>query len=299
MTTLGALGKKYDEWRRKALPQSVNDADWRHEETRARLIEIKELLLPRFPQRSASGTQALQDELRATLRLLEPQKAIGVAKTRVGSAGDGGYVQLDDLTGVIHAFSFGVCDDDAWDLAMAQAGVPVEQFDHSVDNAPSSHPLLRFHRKMITAQRGPDSESLSALVSEFSKSDAPDLFLKMDIEGWEWEVFDATPDDLLAKHAQIVCEFHDLSQFGSPHFYFRAKRVIEKLHRLFAVTHVHANNCVPYNLIANIPLPDVLEISFASRARYRFEPSQETFPTPLDAPCSPDKPDYILGAFRF
>lgn len=299
MTMLGKFGKKYDEWRRKTLPQSINDANWRHEEIRARLIEIKEMLVPHFVQSLAGGTQALQDELRATLRLLEPQKAVSVNKTRVGSAGDGGYVQLDDLSGVIHAFSFGVCDDDAWDLAMAQAGVPVEQFDHSVESAPSSHPLLHFHRKMIAAQCGSDRESLAALVSKFSKSDTPDLFLKMDIEGWEWEVLDSTPDDLLAKHAQIVCEFHDLSRLVLPHFYSRAKRVLEKLYRLFAVTHVHANNCVPYNLIANIPLPDVLEISFASRARYRFEPSQETFPTRLDAPCSPNNPDYILGAFRF
>jgi hypothetical protein len=297
--TLGELGKKYDEFRRKTFPQSINDAQWRHEEIRARLIEINDLLAPHFTQTSAGATMALQEELRATLRLLEPQKVVGFSKKRVGSAGDGGYVQIDDLEGLTHAFSFGVCDDDAWDLAMAQAGVPVEQFDHSVERAPSTHPLLRFHRKMITAHSGPESQSLSALVSEFSKSDKPDLFLKMDIEGWEWEVFDTTPDELLARHAQIVCEFHDLSQLLSPHFYFRAKRVIEKLSRIFAVTHVHANNCMPFTLLANIPLPDVLEISFANRARYRFEPSQEVFPTPLDAPCSPQQPDYFLGAFRF
>jgi hypothetical protein len=299
MATLEGFAKQYDRWRRKTLPQSIDDAGWRHDELRARLIEIKDLLLPHFTQTSASGTKALQDELRAVLRLLEPQKAIGVSKKRVGSPGDGGYVQLDDLEGVTHAFSFGVCDDDAWDLEMAQAGVPVEQFDHSVESAPSTHPLLHFHRKMIAAHPGPDRESLAALVAEFSKSEKPDLFLKMDIEGSEWDVLDATPEALLAKHAQIVCEFHDLSQLLSPHFYFRAKRVFEKLHRLFAVTHVHANNCVPFNLLANIPLPEVLEISFANRARYRFEPSDEVFPTPLDAPCSPQRPDYILGAFRF
>jgi hypothetical protein len=299
MAKLEELAKKYDEWRRRTLPQSVDDADWRHEEVRARLVEIKDLIVPQFAQTSESGTKTLQDELRATLRLLEPRKAIGFSKKRVGSPGDGGYVQLGDLEGITHAFSFGVCDDDTWDLAMAQSGVPVEQFDHSVEKAPSTHPLLRFHRKMIAAQSGPDKESLGALVTEFSKGDAPELILKMDIEGCEWEVFESTPDALLAKHAQIICEFHDLSQLLSPHFYFRAKAVLEKLHRLFAVTHVHANNCAPFNLLANMPLPDVLEISFASRARYRFEPSEETFPTPLDAPSSPKQPDYILGAFRF
>jgi hypothetical protein len=288
----------YDAFRRKTFPQSIDDANWRHEETRARLVEIRELLIHHFPKSSAALLPQ-QEEIRATLRLLEPQRVVGFEKKRVGSPGDGGYVQIDDLAGISHAFSFGVRDDDAWALAMAEAGVPVEQFDHSVESAPSSHNLLRFHRKMITPKPGPDAATLSDLVAEYSKSDRPDLFLKMDIEGCEWEVLDATPDALLAKHTQIVCEFHDLSQLLTSHFYIRARRVFEKLHRHFAVTHVHANNCMPYHLLAEIPLPDVLEISFASRARYRFEPSDETFPTLLDAPCAPERLDYVLGAFRF
>ena len=48
-----------------------------------------------------------------TLRLLRPQKVEGSNKIRVGTVGDGGYVQIDDLVGVRHALSFGVSDNDS------------------------------------------------------------------------------------------------------------------------------------------------------------------------------------------
>lgn len=293
-----SFSRKFDDWRRKTLPQSINDASWRHDEVRARLIRLEELLIDRFPPSSPAALER-QEEIRAILRLLEPQKVVGYAKKRVGTAGDGGYVQIDDLAGVSHAFSLGVCDNDDWDLAIAQAGVAVEQFDGTVDGAPSSHPLLRFHRKMIGVEAGPEMETLPNLVAQHSRTDGPDLLLKMDIEGCEWDVFDRASEESLAKHTQIICEFHEMSRLVVPDFRARARRVFEKLHKHFAVTHVHANNCAPYSLVANIPVPEVLEVTLANRARYQFERSDEVFPTPLDAPCSLERIDYFLGVFRF
>lgn len=288
----------YHSWRRRSFPPSIADAQWRHEEIVSRLTRIENLLVNPLID-DAADDPAAQQEVRSILRLLAPQKVVGFSKKRFGSLGDGGYVQIDDLAGVTHAFSFGVCDNDSWDLAMAQAGVPVEQFDHSVNGAPSKHPLLRFHQKMIAATASDQTATLADLVHEYSNASAPHLFLKTDIEGSEWDVFDQSPEDVIAKNTQIVCEFHDLLNLRASEFRSRAKRVFEKLHRHFVVTHVHANNCAPIGLVAQIALPDVIEISFANRQRYTFEPSDETFPTALDAPCSPSHLDYVLGAFRF
>ena len=220
-------------------------------------------------------------------------------KVRVGSPGDGGYVQIDDLEGIRHALSFGVCDDDSWDLAMAEAGVPVEQFDHSVERAPSTHPLLNFHRKKISTVASNDTATLEDLIAEHSSGETPDIILKIDIEGCEWDVFDKTPAESLSKVAQILAEFHDFSRLDDIRFRMRARRVVQKLHDQFALTHVHANNCRAFGPVANICLPDVLELSFANRKRYSFDFTDETFPTPLDAPNSPGTADYVLGTFRF
>jgi hypothetical protein len=95
------------------------------------------------------------------------------------------------------------------------------------------------------------------------------------------------------------CEFHDLSRLTDPAFRARARRVFEKLDKHFAPVHVHGNNCGRLRIISNIPLPDFLEVTFASRGRYSFTETNEVFPTSLDTPNYPDSADIVLGAFRF
>jgi hypothetical protein len=287
-------------WRHRFLPPSSAYVAWRLDQICARLDQIcarLDQIEARFAATKLSPE--LQSEILAILRLLEPKKADNYAKVRVGTNGDGGYVQLDDLEGISHAFSFGVGDNDDWDLAMAKAGIPVEQFDHSVERAPSNHPLLHFHRKMISIGAAAESATVCELVGAHSKFAAPDLILKMDIEDSEWDVFDHTPDAVLAKFAQIVCEFHNLSYLTDSLFRARARRVFEKLDKHFAPVHVHGNNCCPMVNVCNIPLPDLLEVTFASRARYTFVEDNETFPTPLDAPNCPKLASIMLGTFRF
>jgi hypothetical protein len=285
MSLINGFKKTFHVWGHRILPPSRAYISWRLDQITARLDQITARLD--------------QSEILSVLRLLEPRKASDYAKIRVGTNGDGGYVQLDDLKGISRALSFGVADNDDWDLAMAKAGVPVEQFDHSIERAPSKHPLLHFHHKMISIHATAETATLPDLVGEHSRAIAPDLILKMDIENSEWDVFDHTPEVILAKFAQIVCEFHNLSDLTDLTFRARAQRVFAKLHRLFAVVHVHGNNCCSLVNICNIAVPDLLEVTFASRARYSFVESNETFPTPLDTPNCPNVPSIMLGTFRF
>lgn len=294
---LEEFAKKYHQWRRRTLPPPISDIEWRHKTVVDRLDHIEQTITNRFLQ--TTSTPAQQREIVDVLRLLEPKAVAEFKKIRVGSAGDGGYVQIDDLAGVSHALSFGISDNDDWDLVMAKAGVPVEQFDHSVEKAPSSHPLLHFHRKMIAVEASAQSATLPNLVAEHSRSSEADVILKIDIEGCEWDVFDDASADVLSKLCQIVCEFHDLSHLTDPLFRTRARRVLAKLTEHFAPIHVHGNNSARLCNIANIPVPDVLEITFVSRRRYRFVESSEIFPTSLDAPNAPHVPDIRLGSFRF
>ncbi len=46
-------------------------------------------------------------------------------------------------------------------------------------------------------------------------------------------------------------------------------------------------------------MPDVLEVSYASRSDFTFRPNTEIFPTGLDRPCKPGEPDLFLGTFAF
>ena len=248
---------------------------------------------------SPSVTALHQESILSVVRLLEPRKAAGYEKIRVGSAGDGGYIQLDDYSNISAAISFGICNDDNWDLAVARMGVPVYQFDHTIEKAPSTHPLLHFERKKAAGNPSADAVTIAGLVAAHSKLSAPDIILKMDIEGSEWDVLDNASSESLSKLSQIVCEFHGLERLYEAPFHARALRVFGNLAQQFAVIHVHANNNGDICNLANIVVPSVLEITFANRARYSFAESNETFPTPLDAPNRPDLAEIRLGSFRF
>ncbi len=234
-----------------------------------------------------------QSELRATLRLLTPQRAIGFCKVRFGSSADGGYVLLDDIFGITGAISLGIGSNNDWDVALAKRGVPVDQFDGSIDAPPNEHRLLRFERLMV------DGPMLNHIAARYPESDRPDLILKVDIEGAEWALFDTLDPQILRRFSQIICEFHELRDLGKKDFRMRATRVFAKFAATHAVIHVHGNNHSQYVSVGNVPIPNAMEISFASRSRYSFAPSDELFPTELDRPNSSISPDHFLGAFRF
>ncbi len=289
-----SLSEKFHDLRRKTMPPSVNDITWRHAEMTARLDRVEKSV-----SRALDLVAASQPDILATLRWLRPMAPTGKRKIRVGDPGDGGYVCLDDFEGLACGLSFGVNDNDTWDLEIAERGVRVLQFDHTIERAPSTHPLLEFHKTMIAAAPGEGCATLPDLVRANGGAGPHDVLLKCDIEGDEWPMLDACPPDVLARCAQIVCEFHDLQFLALDPFRQRAHRVFEKLNRAFFVAHVHGNNCTPMVNIANVPVPSTIEVTFVNRARCACEESGEVFPTALDAPNNAAWPDLFLGAFRF
>jgi len=285
--------KRYD-----AVAQQLKSANARFDSVDARLnLVAKELRASVMSSRSV--TPQYQAEILKVVRLLEPRRAAGHEKIRMGGANDGGYVQIDDYANISAAISFGIANDDAWDLTVAQMGIPVHQFDHTIAQPPSTHPLLHFNCKKAAPVASADAVTIPDLVAAYSKLDEPDLVLKMDIEGAEWDVLDHSSSVSLSRFSQIICEFHGLARLYEGPFHARALRVFQKLAQDFAVIHVHANNNGDLCNLANIAVPSTLEISFANRKRYSFTATDETFPTPLDAPNNPGSPEIMLGSFRF
>ena len=240
--------------------------------------------------------RVVQQRVIALGRLLEPCTARGVGRRRFGHAADGGYVMLDDLDGVGFALSFGVGDEMTWDREMAGRGIDVHQFDYTIDAPPETHPRIRFHRSRIApVAEGTDHSLSSAQALGGDRR----CIVKMDIEGDEWVVLDAAGEGDFERVAQFVVEFHDFDKVGNTAWFERAERVLTRLAASFAVVHVHGNNYGALLSRGNVAFPELLEVSFANRLLYEFEPSAERFPTPLDAPNRGDLPDISLGSFRF
>ena len=242
----------------------------------------------------------LQTQVRNTLRLLRPQSAKGHRKARFGSVNDGGYVHLDDFEGVDTVLSLGIERNIDWDKAVADRGLTIYQFDYSVDDPAPDDPRMVFFKIMIGPHAGPGVESLESLVERFDKKrERPNIFLKMDIECSEWATIEATSLDTISRFSQIACEMHYFQGLSDLKFRQSCFRSLRKLSKFYAPIHIHANNYADFTRIANVQIPEVLEVTFANRALYEFEDSEEIFPTELDTPCNPAAPDLFLGAFRY
>ena len=220
--------------------------------------------------------------LHALFAGLVPQRVIGHSKIRLGDPHDGGYVMLDDFASITHASSLGIADNVSWDLAMAERGIPVEQFDFSIARSPVAHPKFRFHRTRVSS------------LDDILVSRAPGQVLKIDIEGSEWNFFADAPADALAVFTQIVGEFHDFHRFFDPAWRQPALRALRKLNETHQLIHWHANNTAGFFLADSVRVPVLFEFTFVLRAAYRFEATDETFPGPLDASNLPDRDDLPL-----
>ena len=240
----------------------------------------------------------LQAFLLPYLRRLRPMKVPGKGKIRVGRETDGGYVMLDDFGAIEAAYSFGIKDDVSWDLDVAQRGIAVWQYDHTIDRLPEQHPVFHWSKLGLGPQSGGDIRTLPDLVQANGHERCTEMLLKMDIEGHEWPSMSVLPSGFLHCFRQMTFELHGFQHTTEPPFRDVWARAMDRLTEHHSVVHVHANNNSGYAIVGGIPIPAVLEVTFV-----RNDPSMvlsdEVFPTTLDRPCWPGRADYALGTFAF
>lgn len=250
-------------------------------------------------RRALAFSRPARDRILTLARLLTPQQAVGKRKIRVGSAEDGGYICLDDFEGLREAFSLGIGMRDDWGTAVAEKGVAVHQFDHTVDAPAPTNDRCHFHKsKIVPIKTTAATEDLGSLLTRYAAPTSSPI-LKMDIEGDEWAVLAAATDRTLRRFSQIIIEFHYMSSAAKDGRYGQALSALQRLDKNFAVVHVHGNNTVPWVPIGNVPFPETLEVTYANRERYELKKSDEVFPTPLDAPNDRARCDMYLGRFDF
>jgi hypothetical protein len=262
---------------------------------------------PEFMTRRASASEGfvyddsegVQRQVLAILRHMEPMQAVDIEKIRIGKVCDGGYVMLDDFKDITAAYSIGICDEVSWDLSMAERGIEVFQYDHTIDALPLQNGRFHWSKKGLGPFATAELETLPRLLAVNGHLGRRDLLLKCDIEGCEWEVLAHLPQDCLRHFKQIVLELHYLERLVDPEFLTLVQRAIGVLTADHRVIHVHANNHRPYSIVGGIPLPSVLEITLTRAQDTRLMKSEEVFPTSLDTPCYRGRADFNLGAFRF
>jgi hypothetical protein len=231
------------------------------------------------------------------LSLLRPMDVVGGRLVRKGRPFDGGYAMVDRGLEKVVAYSLGVNDDVSWDLDMAQLGCQVYQYDHTIEALPVKHPSFHWSKIGIDATPSADGtlRPLADLIRENGHAKRRDLILKMDIEGFEWQVFAAMSGETIDQFSQIVIELHMLA-LCADELQRRIIGVLEKLYRSHQPVHVHANNHGYFGFIGGVPIPDAVEVTYVRRVDHHFAPCMRTFPDRIDMPCRRDIPDFFLGA---
>ena len=224
------------------------------------------------------------------LALLTPYD-VDRRKERIGPATDGGYVLLPDLFGRLPLFSYGISTEYRFDIDMSERGHEVFMFDHTIDGLEVPPGNLRMHwfKEGVGGMRDP-SQPVDTIENHLSAHVAPgsDALLKMDVEGWEYDAFDALSDASLLRFQQIVFEIHNLHALGDPGFRARFVRLLSRLTAHYTLFHVHANNwdgSNAFTFISGVPVSSLLELSFVRSDLVERRPSRTLYPSPLDYPC--------------
>jgi hypothetical protein len=209
---------------------------------------------------------------------------------RFGNTNDGGYVMCADLMSAAQSgYSYGIAGEDAWGCDVtAQTGIPIHQYD-CFDTRPPTCPggLTVFHAECVGPEPATiESRPFNSMTNQIAANgdSGKRLIVKMDVEGSEWRSLAATPDHVLEAIDQLAVEFHRVDE---RHFLETAAR----LKQFFVAANLHQNNyeCRPgYD-----PFPGpVFEVLFVNkRIAVADLAVRATFPSPLDAPNAPGRPD--------
>lgn len=209
--------------------------------------------------------------------------------TRFGNDHDGGYVCIDDLTNNDHLISCGLAYDVTFESALSGLVHGIDAYDYSVDGLPADIPNSRFFKEKIVGATAIDGTTVSQAISR-----APldkDLVLKIDIEGWEWEVFSSIKVEDMKKFRQIVVELHWLDRILNNDAYTKIYTSLARLTKTHSVVNFHINNYSSAKLVGGYMLPEVVELTLARKADYSFTKYSDHN---LNAPNNPKRAEIYL-----
>ena len=219
-------------------------------------------------------------------------------KIRLGSISDGGYViGLLDNNNYDCYISAGVSNEESFSRDFINYfNMNKEQcfaFDGTIENYPYDYTdKIIFNKKNINNYNDNNNTDLKFLINNYNN-----IFLKMDIEGYEYKWLSSLNNLDLNKFKQIVIEFHGINDDSWNFNHELKKNCFKILSETHYIIHIHGNN---YSNKTN-NIPDVIEITYINKNMFNTIPTLNVTKLPinnLDYPNS-DIPDYDLNFYPF
>ncbi len=210
---------------------------------------------------------------------------------RIGSTFDGGYVIVDNLDDIEVVISIGIGNNLDKERYFLSKGLKVYAFDGTVgESVDLEDKNFKFFPRNIGSKN--DYWTLPFIFNKVIdlKKISKKILLFIDTEGSEYDILCDLDASFLQLVDQIVIEFHNL--IGDSQKAQAFSSIKSFLLKNFVVTHLHGNNYgshLPF--VGGEVIPDVVEVSFASRLSYTFESGLNVSPKSIDKPCNPLLPD--------
>lgn len=219
-------------------------------------------------------------------------------KIRIGPSQDGGYVIADNLE-YDCLVSCGIGNDLEFEKKFTLINPHLEYFtyDGTIDKLPEEVENVKFIKKNITYY---NSETTTNLFDIFDKYN--NIFLKMDIETYEFRWLQVLSVEQLKKIKQIIIEFHfpftepGFTHLDTPLPVDQKLSVLKKLAETHTLIHLHPNNCCSTVLFNSITVPNVFECTYVRKdVQIPNKLNVESLPTSLDRPNVPGRDIYLTG----
>lgn len=237
-----------------------------------------------------------KDFFHALKQCLRAERPAGEASLiRLGKAYDGGYVLLDDFAEDMRVYSFGIFNDASFEKDLAERGLQIYMYDHTIVGLPEKHDHFHFNKTGISHIDEPENSKLSmkTLLSNNGDLGNNRLILKMDVEGAEWDFLENTPSEILNQFLQITFELHRLTDGAHAE---RNIRCLNKLNMTHQVVWIHANNFGHVEKAdADLEVPAYLEITYLNKSVYWTKSGSCSFPLDIDMPDYPSVEEYLMG----
>jgi FkbM family methyltransferase len=218
-------------------------------------------------------------------------------KIRLGNNSDGGYV-IGNVPEYDCYISAGVSNEESFSRDFIKKfnmnKYNSYAFDGTINNYPYQYTKdITFIKKNIATYRSKTKANLSQLINNYNN-----IFLKMDIEGCEYDWLLSLTQENLNKFKQIVIEFHGINDDSWGKTYNKKLECFKLLSNTHYIIHAHGNN---YSGTQN-KIPDVIELTYLRKDYFSEQPEINTTNLPimnLDFPCNPSLNDYSLNFYPF
>ncbi|MDE7333206.1 MAG: hypothetical protein K2O16_13425 [Lachnospiraceae bacterium] len=226
-------------------------------------------------------------------RLCKVQKAVEYGLIRIGSESDGGYVMLNDFGDDNTAYSFGIGNNIDWDENIADYGIDVYCYDHTINQLPKENTRLFFQKTGICGEDDIENNLLSmeTILNKNNHQKKNRLILKMDVEGAEWEFINTISIDTLKQFSQMTFELHGITNIANREMIMRA---LEKLNKTHYIIWVHGNNGGGSETAGTVVMPRLLEITYVNKEQYPCVEAPYDCPLDIDRPNMDEYPDIEL-----